>query len=170
MNFFQSIIALQVAGNWTINIDKADDKNLVVSVRFYNNNIGDEARKKIPPLILRGTPEEMDEGFFQKIEQPIKTSAQLLTNMEQYLKQQEQAKVSSQMNKEKQGKAEKEKTDKDKKYEEGMKKADELEAEGKYREAWMKVPDIAQYPEHEEEIRARKSELSKQFAPTFFND
>jgi len=39
-----------------------------------------------------------------------------------------------------------------------MQKVDELEKEGKYRDAWMKVPDPADYPEQTETIR--KKEIS----------
>lgn len=169
-NFFQSIIALQVAGNWTINIAKETTERLIVSVLFFNDTIGDDARKKIPPILLKGTAQELDEGFFQVINQPVKETAQLFANMEQFLKEKEQAKINSQMEKDNATKAEKEKTDKEKKYEDAMKKVDELEADGKYREAWMKVPQPELYPEHAESIRSRRMELSKQFAPDLFNE
>ena len=168
-NFFQSIIALQVAGDWKISIAKDTADKLIVSVLFFNDSIGDDARKKIPPILLKGTAEELDEGFFQAIEQPVKETAQLFTNMEQHLKEREQARIQSQMEKDNQAKAEKEKTEKQKKYEDAMKKADELEAEGKHKDAWMKVPDPALYPEHADTIRERKSELAQQFAPDLFN-
>ena len=169
-NFFQSIIALQVAGNWTINIAKETTERLIVSVLFFNDTIGDDARKKIPPILLKGTAQELDEGFFQVITQPVKETAQLFANMEQFLKEKEQAKINSQMEKHHATKAEKEKTDKEKKYEDAMKKVDELEADGKYREAWMKVPQPELYPEYTESIRSRRMELSKQFAPDLFNE
>lgn len=168
-NFFQSIFALQVAGDWTISIAKETADKLIVSVLFFNNSIGDDARKKVPPILLKGTAEELDEGFFQAIEQPMKETAQLFTNMEQYLKEKEQARIQSQMEKDNQAKAEKEKTEKQKKYEDAMKKVDELEAEGKHRDAWMKVPDTTLYPEHADTISERKSELAQQFAPDLFN-
>ena len=168
MNFFQSIVALQVAGDWTINIAKETGDRLVVSVLFFNDKVGDDASKKVPPILLKGTAEELDNGFFAAIEQPVKETAQLFFNMEQYLKEREQAKVNSQKEKDKAVKAEKEKTERQKKYEDGMKKADELEAEGKHREAWIKVPDPNDYPEHIEEIRKRKSELSAKFSPDLF--
>jgi len=170
MNFFQSIIALQVAGDWKINIAKETADKLVVSVLFFNDTIGDDARKKVPPILLNGTAQELDEGFFAAIEQPVKNTAQLFINMEQYLKEQGQAKLQSQMEKDKAVKTEKDKTDRQKKYEEAIKKADELETEGKHRDAWMKMPDPALYPEHAETIRSRKTELAKKFAPDLFNE
>jgi PRTRC genetic system protein E len=170
MDFFQSLIALQVAGDWKINIAKETADKLIVSVLFYNETIGDDARKKVPPILLKGTAKELDEGFFQAIEQPIKETAQLFTNMEQFLKEKEQAKINSQMEKDNTLKADKEKTDKQKKYEEAMKKTEELEAEGKHRDAWMKVPQPELYPEYAQAINNRRAELSRQFAPDLFNE
>jgi len=167
-NFFQSIVSLNVPGDWKINIASETADRLIVSVLFYNDKNGDDARLKIQPILLKGTAAELDEGFFAQIEQPVKDTAQLFINMEQYLKGREEAKIHSQMEKDKATKAEKEKTDKEKKYEEAMKKVCELEAEGKFREAWMKVPDPKDYPEHSDTLRGRKTELSKQFAPDLF--
>jgi len=169
-NFFQNIVALQVAGDWKINIAKESADRLIVSVLYYNEAIGDGARKIIPPILLKGTAQELDEGFFQAVEQPVKDTAQLFTNMEHFLKEKEKAKVKSQMEKETTTKADKQKTDKQKKYEDGMKKVEELEAEGKCREAWMKVPSAQDYPEQAEIIKARKAALSAQFAPDLFNE
>lgn len=169
-NFFQSIVALQVAGNWTITIAKETTDRLIISVLFFNDTIGDDARKKVPPILLKGTAQELDEGFFKIITQPIQETAQLFANMEQFLKEKEQAKINSQMEKDNVSKADKEKTDKQKKYEDAMKKVDELEADGKYRDAWMKVPQPELYPEYAESIRNRRMQLSEQFAPDLFNE
>ncbi|TRW21551.1 PRTRC system protein E [Flavobacterium zepuense] len=169
-NFFQSIAALQVQGGWNINITSENTERLIVSVLFYDDKVGDDARKKVPPIILRGTVAELDEGFFDAVANPVQQTAALFTNMESYLKQREQAKQASQMEKEKTAKADKDKTDKQKKYEEALKKVDELEAEGKYKEAWMKVPSPQDYPDEAETLRSRKAALSAQFAPDLFNE
>ncbi|MFA6151990.1 MAG: PRTRC system protein E [Chitinophagaceae bacterium] len=169
MNFFQSLSALQVNGGWNISIAHGAADILIVSVLLANDKCGDKAGKTIPPLVLKGTARELDEGFFAAIETPIKTTAQLLTNMEAYLKAQETAKKNSAMEKDNAVKAEKDKTEKQKKYEASMKKVDELEEEGKFREAWMKVPEISEYPEQAEILRKRREELSAQFAPDLFN-
>lgn len=47
----------------------------------------------------------------------------------------------SKMEQEKTQEAEKNKSDKEKRYEAVMKKANEPESDGKHREAWMKIPD-----------------------------
>jgi len=85
-NFFKTILVLQVAGNWKINIAKEDTDKLIVSLLFFNDTVGDDARKKVPPILLKGTAEEIDSGFFEAIEQPVKDTAQLFANMEQFLK------------------------------------------------------------------------------------
>jgi hypothetical protein len=73
------------------------------------------------------------------------------------------------MEKEKADKQKKEQDAKDKKFKDGMVKADELEKEGKFREAWMKVPEITEFPEKADEIRKRKIALSDKFAtPSLF--
>ncbi|WP_374175273.1 prtrc system protein e [Flavobacterium tructae] len=169
-NFFKSILSLQVAGNWKINIAKEDADRLIVSVLFFNDSIGDDARKKVPPILLKGTAEELDSGFFEAIAEPVKDTAQLFANMEQFLKEKEQAKVSSQMEKDSIVKMSKEKTEMQKKYEEAMKKAEELETAGKFKEAWMKVPNADLYPEYKDIIHARKAELSDKFPIDLFND
>ena len=94
-----------------------------------------------------------------------------MVDMEKFLKQMEEVKKQSAMEKEKTEKAKKEKEAKDKKFKDGMAKADELEKEGKFREAWMKVPDITEFPEKADEIRRRKTALSAKFAtPSLFGE
>ena len=90
-------------------------------------------------------------------------------DMEKFLKQLEEVKKQSAMEKEKADKQKKEQEAKNKKFKDGMAKADELEKEGKFREAWMKVPDITEFPEKADEIRKRKTSLSDKFAtPSLF--
>ncbi len=169
MNFFQSISEMQIQGDLTLTISKGSGDNLIVSVLLNTANCGDKAAKLIPPLNLNATAQELDEGFFAAISTPLQKTGQLLTNMEAYLKAQETAQKQSAMEKENQAKAEKNKTEKQSKYESLMKKAEDLEAEGKPREAWMKVPEPNEYPEFAEVIRKRREELSAQFAPSLFN-
>ncbi len=73
------------------------------------------------------------------------------------------------MEKDKVDRQKKEQEAKDKKFKDAMAKADELEKEGKYREAWVKVPEITEFPDKADEIRRRKRELSDKFsAPSLF--
>lgn len=167
-NFFNQITQLQITGNLQLTIAKGAENNLIVSVMLQNEQCGDSAKNIIPPFNLRGTAEELDNGFFEKITTPIQTSSCLMVDMESFMKQLEVAKSQSAMEKEKTDKEKKEKEAKDKKYKDAMTKADELEKEGKFREAWIKVPEPAEYPEKAEEIRKRRLALSTQFAPDLF--
>ena len=168
-NFFNQIQALDFTGVLQLNISKGAESNLIVSVLLNNEQCGDNAKNLIPPLTFNATPKEFDEGFFEQIKAPIKTVSGVMVDMEKFLKQMEEVKKQSAMEKEKTEKAKKEKEAKDKKFKDGMAKADELEKEGKHREAWMKVPDITEFPEKADEIRKRKTELSNKFAtPSLF--
>jgi len=168
-NFFNQIAQLEIVGDLQLTITKGAENNLVVSVILQNEQCGDNAKNIILPLTLRGTAEELDNGFFEQITTPIQTASGLMVNMEAFMKQMEQAKKQSAMEKENTDKAKKEQEAKDRKYKETMTKADELESQGKFREAWMKVPDSKEFPEKADEIRKRKSELSAKFStPSLF--
>ena len=165
-NFFNQIAQMGITGDLQLTISKGIENNLIVSIILQNEQCGDNAKQLIPPLNLRGTAEELDEGFFQQITTPLQTASGLMVNMEAFMKQLEEVKKQSAMEKEKGEKEKKEQEAKDKKFKEGMAKANELEKEGKFRDAWMKVPEMTEFPEKADEIRKRKSELSDQFSST----
>lgn len=167
-NFFNQIAQLQIIGDLHITIAKGAENRLIVLVMLQNEACGDTARHSIPPLNLRGTAEELDSGFFENITAPIQSASDLMVDMEGYMKQLEQTKMQSAMEKEKDDKQKKEQEAKDKKFSDAMSRADELEKEGKFREAWIKVPEIHEFPFKAEQIRKRKSELSAKFAPDLF--
>lgn len=167
-NFFSSVAAMNITGDLQLTIRKGAENNWIVSVMLNNEQCGDDARKLIPPLNLRGSSEELDNGFFERITAPIQTASGLMVDMEGFMKQLEEVKKQSAMEKDKADKERKEKEAREKKYKEAMQKVDELEKEGKYRDAWMKVPDPSEYPEQAETIRKRKSSLSAKFAPDLF--
>lgn len=168
-NFFHQIAQLQITGDLQLTIAKGAENNLIVSIMLQNEQCGDNAKNIIPPLNLRGTAEELDNGFFEKITTPIQTASGLMVDMESFMKQLEETKKQSAMEKDKADRQKKEQEAKDKKFKDAMAKADELEKEGKFREAWVKVPEITEFPEKADEIRRRKRELSDKFsAPSLF--
>lgn len=168
-NFFNQIQQLDFTGVLQLNISKGAESNLIVSVLLNNEQCGDSAKNGIPPLTFNATPQEFDEGFFEQITTPIQKVSGLMVDMEKFLKQLEDVKKQSAIEKEKTEKAKKEKEVKDKKYKDIMAKVDELEKGGNFREAWMKVPDITEFPEKTDEIRKRKTSLSDKFGtPSLF--
>ena len=168
-NFFNQIQQLDFTGVLQLNISKGIESNLIVTVLLNNEQCGDSAKNGIPPLTFNATPQEFDEGFFEQITTPIQKVSGLMVDMEKFLKQLEEVKKQSAIEKEKTEKEKKEKEAKDKKFKDAMAKADELEAAGKFREAWMKVPDMTEFPEKADEIRKLKTSLSDKFAtPSLF--
>ena len=168
-NFFNQIQQLDFTGVLQLNISKGIESNLIVTVLLNNEQCGDSAKNLIPPLTFNATPQEFDEGFFEQITTPIQKVSGLMVDMEKFQKQLDEAKAQSAIEKAKTEKEKKEKEVKDKKFKDAMPKADELEKEGKFREAWIKVPDITEFPEKADEIRKRKTALSDKFAtPSLF--
>ena len=168
-NFFNQIQQLDFTGVLQLNISKGLESNLIVTVLLNNEQCGDSAKNGIPPLTFNSTPQEFDEGFFEQITTPIQKVSGLMVDMEKFQKQLDEAKAQSAIEKAKTEKEKKEKEVKDKKFKDAMAKADELEKEGKFREAWIKVPDITEFPEKADEIRKRKTALSDKFAtPSLF--
>ena len=168
-NFFSQIQQLDFTGNLQLTITKGAESNLIVTVLLLNEQCGDSAKNLIPPLTFNATPQEFDEGFFEQITTPIQKVSGLMVDMEKFQKQLDEAKAQSAIEKAKTEKEKKEKEVKDKKFKDAMAKADELEKEGKFREAWIKVPDITEFPEKADEIRKRKIALSDKFAtPSLF--
>lgn len=167
-NFFTQLAQMDIVGNLTLTIAKTTEENMIVSILLDNESCGDNAKKMIPRLNIKGTYTELDEGFFKSIYHPIEKASGLMVEMESFLKQLEIAKQASAMEKEKTDKEKKEREAKEKKYNDIMKKADEFAKAGNYRKAWMTLPQLAEYPEHAETIKKRQSEFSAKFSPDLF--
>ena len=73
-NFFNQIAQMDIQGDLHLTIAKGAENNLIVSVILQNEQCGDTAKQLIPPLNLRGTADELDEGFFQQIATPLQTA------------------------------------------------------------------------------------------------
>jgi PRTRC genetic system protein E len=101
-NFFRQLAKMNLTGDLQITLRPTTENSFVLSVLLNNEQCGDEARKLIPPLNLRGTAEELDNGFFESISTPLQTASGLMVDMESFMKQLEEAKKKSAMEKEKQ--------------------------------------------------------------------
>jgi PRTRC genetic system protein E len=182
-NFFKNIADLNVPGNWKFTIT-ADDKGLLtVSALFNALQNGDNASKIVPPMLLRGTADELDEGFFDTIDKPVQEAAGLFHNMETYMKGLEEAKKQSKMEQDKKTQESKAKAlakanepkdgievsaepkvnkeEKRKIYDEAMKKIGELNDTCKYEEALSILPTIEDYPEKKNELEKKKADLER---------
>lgn len=159
---------MDINGEIHLIISKGENNSLVVATMVQNDKCTDRAKEFITPITLRGTAELMDKGYFLRIRQPLKDASELMDNMEAFKKQMDEAKRKSAMARESADREKKANDAKEKKYAEGMQKAEELEREGKFREAWMKVPDPSEYPERADLLRTRREQLSARFAPDLF--
>lgn len=175
-NFFAHIAAIPFEGCLNITVKK-NGEQLTTSVLLQNDGCGDAAKNLIPPLILRGSAKELCEGFFDAVSAPLAETSKLLVNMEAYLKGQEAARKNAAIEKKKTetaGKAAKTETLtspeqlQEMKYRGIMAEIDKLEAAGKFKDAWVKVPQASEFPDKAEEMRKRRSSLSAKFSPDLF--
>lgn len=162
-NFFQQLGSLQIEGDWKISIKSGAHNRMIVTVLLTSEKVADAAKKLIPPLLLKGTAEELDKEFFETIKMPMQKTAGLLLNMAEYEKAIDKAKAESKMTQGKKEKDKKEKDDKQKQYDNAMKKVKELEEAGKFREAFAQLPKAEDHEEYAEAIEEKKQELSEKF-------
>ena len=169
-NFFRQLANTNLTGDLQITLRPTTDNSFVLSVLLKNEQCGDEARKTIPPLNLRGTAEDLDNGFFESITQPLQTTSGLMMDMENFMKQLEETKRNSAMEKEKSDEEKKEKEAKEKKFKDALQKAEELEKEKKYKDAWSALPKVSEFPDYAEIIRKKQDQYERHFAPSLFSE
>jgi PRTRC genetic system protein E len=192
-NFFNHIGGLEFQGNLNLIIAKATDGKLTVSVLLANATT-DKAGNVIPPMILRGEANELDEGFFTAIHSPLKQTAQLFANMDAYQKSLDDAQKQSKAELDKKNKGkdkgktatatdddnddepetenlfstqeaeQKAITEKKKRYDEAMLQIAELNKNCKYSEAIALLPSAEDYPDKADEITRKGEELAKRKA------
>ncbi|UMQ43064.1 PRTRC system protein E [Chryseobacterium sp. Y16C] len=164
-NFFRQIAQMDINSKLTLSITKATENRILVSILIENDGCADKAKNVIPPFNLKGSPEELDIGFFEHIKKPVQMADALISNMQNFLKGLETAQANSAMEKQK---SDKEKA-KGRKYSEALLKADALAKVGKYKDAWTALPKVGDYPEHKEDIRKKQDEYEKQFVPDLWS-
>jgi len=162
-NFFRGLHQLcnNGNGNWKITV-LSTDGIMKVSVLPFCDAVNNDIVKQLPPMNLRGTPQELDEKFFTEIQKPVEKTVGLLTNIQAYEKALETIKAKVEADKKE--KAEKQGGEKNKRYLVQMKKVEELEARKKIGEAIGQLPKAADFPEHADEIKKKHDELRAQHA------
>jgi PRTRC genetic system protein E len=179
-NFFQQIAGLGFNGNFLLNIHQ-DDKGLqTVSVVLKKDKTVDG----LPPMLFRATADELDEGFFDKLAEPVTLTKGLISNIENYKTELDKANKKAKPDKAKAGKTtspenddadnddgdtenlftpqvdDKEaKAEKKRLYDEAMEKVKELAQHTKYAEALAQLPDPADYPDKADAIESKRKTL-----------
>ncbi|MFA6245457.1 MAG: PRTRC system protein E [Mucilaginibacter sp.] len=177
-NFFQQIAGLGFKGNFLLNINQDETGVQTVSVVLKK----DKAIDGLPPMLFKATADELDEGFFEQLAQPVRQTAGLINNIESYQKELEKAKKNGKPDKAKAGKpAESDpeddeqdeqnnlftppeddkqaKAEKKRLYDEAMEKVKQLAQNTKYAEALSNLPDVAEYPDKAEAIESKRKTL-----------
>jgi PRTRC genetic system protein E len=175
-NFFQQIAGLGFNGNFLLNIHQDDKGTQTVSVVLKR----DKAINGLPPMLFKATAEELDEGFFGQLAEPVKQTVGLISNLETYQKELDKAKKNAKPDKsnktavtdpneddkdddsdlftppedDKEAKAEKKRL-----YDEAMDKVKVLAQNTKYAEALAHLPEVADYPDKAEAIEAKRKTL-----------
>ena len=162
--FFQSIYQMITAGtDLNINIRKVDN-NLSVAVMPRRNSLKEDTRQNMVPLVVNGTPAELDMGFLQTILQPIQKVQGLLANTENFEKQAEKATAQAKSSKVPTVPAEsKEAREKREKMEKLIKKADDATAAKRFSEAmtWLKQARVLAPSEKQKEIDEKMQEVQQ---------
>ncbi|MDP9079931.1 MAG: PRTRC system protein E [Bacteroidota bacterium] len=91
-NFFELVAGFSLTGNLQINIHQVEGGTQTVSVMLSAKDPKATTGKNLPPMLLKGTPQELDEAFFEQISQPIRLTEKLFANAEAYQKELEKAK------------------------------------------------------------------------------
>jgi PRTRC genetic system protein E len=177
-NFFQQIAGLGFTGNFLLNIHQDETGTQTVSVVLKK----EKAVDGLPPMLFKATADELDEGFFEQLAQPVRQTAGLITNLETYQKELDKAKKNAKPEKAKAGKPADNETDDDEQeehnnlftppeddkqakaekkrlYEEAMERVKNLAQSTKYAEALANLPDVADYPDKAEAIEAKRKNL-----------
>lgn len=82
--FFQAINRMITAGtDLSFSIRQVDNR-LTVAVMPRRTGLKGEAGGQIVPLVLNGTPEELDAEFLQAISTPVQKAQGILTNLETF--------------------------------------------------------------------------------------
>jgi PRTRC genetic system protein E len=172
-NFFQNIASLNVPGIWKIGITADEQGNIKITGLFNIHNNGTQAAKIVPPFLMSGTAEELDNCFFDTITKPVQETAGVFHNMEDYRKGLEKAKAMSKATSDKPAKSYSTptgntdhempdpKAEKKKAYDTAMKTINALSADCKYEEAIALLPAVEEYPEKETELKNLRVDLKR---------
>ncbi|MCD8137185.1 MAG: PRTRC system protein E [Parabacteroides gordonii] len=137
---------------------KRNGNEMIVSVLPRIKDLKDEAAKKLVPLVVSGTPDELDKGFSAAISNPIQEATGLLLNMKDFEKSVSKAQGSSKI-------ADANK----KKYDQLVKKAEELEKSKKLKSAIACLSEAMPYATDKPALKVRIDKLkAKQGAGSLF--
>lgn len=131
-NYLDQVMTPGVDMNLTVS---KTETGLIVMVMPKVNGLDDPAQNNLAPLMLKGTPGDLDTNFFPSITTPLQKTSGLLLNMKAYEEQAAKAAAASKSVKDQKDRETKEAKEKKDKCDGFMKKAEELDTAGKLDEA-----------------------------------
>lgn len=138
-------------------------ERMIVSLVPKLANTKNELQSKISPLVLSGTPDELEDGFINAITAPIQKATGIISNANEFEKSAEKA-VAGSKNTGKSASDSKKKEEEERKanYAKAMKRADEHEKAGQFREAVSDLEDADKYATgNHSAIQGRIDKLNK---------
>lgn len=116
--------------------------NLCVSVLPTKTGLKDEAKDSLSPIVIKGTPEKLDEQFIEAIQQPLQKATEALTNMDVFEKSMEAMQAKSKAATE----AKKKEEAVRKAFADKIKKVETLYTEKKFPEAALLLKEVSEMP------------------------
>jgi PRTRC genetic system protein E len=129
--FFTQLSQMMTSGT-IVNLNvHSQNGNLTVSIFPKVKGLKDEAQKHLQPIILKGTAEELDAGFFDTVFQPLQKASGLLSGMKSFETSLALVEAEKKESKEQKRALDKRADERKAKYDKLIAKADSLEQEGK---------------------------------------
>lgn len=160
---FQTIYRMLAEGTELgIHIKRVENR-LCVAVMPKREKLKNESGQSIIPLVLNGTPEELDAEFLSAIARPIEKVQGILMNLEAFEKQAEKAAAESKAAQPAAKKETKEERERREKLEKLLKKADESAAAHQYSNAliWLRQAERLAPAERLAEIKQKMEEVQR---------
>ena len=161
--FFETIYRMLAEGTELgIHIRRVENR-LCVAVMPQREKLKDGAAQSIVPLVVNGTPEELDTEFLAQIARPMEKVQGILMNLEAFEKQAEKAAAESKAAQPAAKKETKEERERREKLEKLLKKADDSAAARQYSNAllWLRQAERLAPAEQQAEIKRKMEEVQR---------
>ena len=138
--------------------------SMTVSVFPKLKGLKDDAQKHLQPIVLTGTPEELDAGFFDTVSQPVQKASGMLSNMKSFEASLARVEAERKEAQEQKRTADKKADERKAKYDKLIARAETQENEGKNDDALQSLREartmadgenIAKTDEHIDRVKAK---------------
>ena len=161
--FFETIYRMLAEGTELgIHIRRVENR-VCLAVMPQREKLKEGAGQSIVPLVVNGTPEELDTEFLAQIARPMEKVQGILMNLEAFEKQAEKAAAENKAAQPAAKKETKEERERREKLEKLLKKADESATARQYSNAliWLRQAERLAPAERQEEIKRKMEEVQR---------